>query len=136
MQFFGCKKLWYSDIKNRLIVWQPCLFVYFYWRLSCYWMRCYAVAINIVFWMLATITPITTNLLTIKQSNSDWVNWKLTHNCMIQRLLLITFCFGKLMYAHCWITEEVGHIITRTALRQSCNTWPLQPSSTSWVSRS
>ena len=26
--------------------------------------------------------------------------------------------------------EEVGHIITCTALRQSRNTWPLQPSST------
>ena len=32
--------------------------------------------------------------------------------------------------------EEVGHIITCTALRQSRNTWPLQPSSTRWVSRS
>ena len=41
-----------------------------------------------------------------------------------------------LLTINTYMPEEVGHIITGMALRQSHNTRPLQSSSTRWVSRS
>ena len=55
------------------------------------------------------------------------------HVCVSHYMLLTQYLHA----AHnTYMPEEVGHIITCMALRQSHNTWPLQPSSTRWVSRS
>ena len=105
-----------------------------YWKrkiswLLCMWMKKQCLNITILYRELLQVTHIQRLIesLTLLLQPIE-VHWWLGVTCLC--LYNYYHWLGSQLYP-----EEVSHIITCTALRQSRNTWPLQISSTRWVSR-